>query len=63
MLKNGDAVKHANEKESFGQGRILELDEAAGTALVEWESHEVIRETSNLKTTQTHVKISNLIKA
>ena len=62
MLKNGDTVKHANANESFGNGKVLKVNEAAGTALVEWESHEVTRESSGLKNTQTHVKISSLVK-
>lgn len=62
MLRVGDDVKHSNSKESFGYGKILKIDEAAGTALVEWESHEVTRESTGLKTNQTHVNLTSIRK-
>ena len=62
MLTVGDSVHHKNEKESFGRGTILKIDEVTGSALVEWESHEVSRESDKLSKRQSHVGISNLVK-
>lgn len=62
MLAAGDQVHHESQKDSFGAGTIISINEAAGTALVEWKTHEVSRKTEKLKTQHSHVNISNLVK-
>lgn len=63
MIQKGDRVHHKTGKESFGVGTVLELNEEAHTALVEWESHEVTHETAKLTKHQSHVNLNSLVKA
>lgn len=62
MIQKRDRVRHSNVAESFGVGTVLEINEKANTALVEWDAHEVTRETKKLAKHQTHVNLNSLIK-
>ena len=61
MIQVGCKVFHQNSRESFGQGVVLEVDESNDNALVEWDSHRVVRVTRDLPQTQSHVKLSSLV--
>ena len=61
MIHAGCRVFHQSRHESFGEGVILEVDERNDNALVDWDSHRVMRATRNLPHTQSHVKLSSLV--
>ena len=42
-LKIGERVYHANSRDSFKWGKVLEINRAIGVVLVQWEDHEVNR--------------------
>jgi len=61
MIEVGCRAFHQNSRESFGEGIVLEVDERNDNALVEWDSHRVVRVTRDLPQTQSHVKLSSLL--
>jgi len=63
MFDIGDRVRHRTESDTFGLGTIIADDEKPGTALVEWDSHEVTRESDRLSRQQSHVQLKSLVKA
>ena len=63
MLAVGDRIYHSRKSGSFGYGTILLINEKKGSVLVRWESHEVNRETKGLSKNETHVGLSNVVKA
>ena len=61
MLQASNRVRHQNSRESFGEGVVLEVDLPNNNALVDWDSHRVMRTTEHLPQTQTHVNLSSLV--
>lgn len=62
MLQVGNRVRHQNSRKSIGEGVVLEVDELNNNALIEWDSHLVVRVTQELPQTQSHVKLSSLAR-
>lgn len=62
MIMQGDRVTHKNQGASFGVGTVLSVNENAGTALVEWDTHEVKRSNAKLTTRHSHVHLKSLIR-
>ena len=61
MIKTGDRVRHQTRDSTFGLGTVLNVNGPAGSALVEWETHQVARETAELSARQTHVSLTSLV--
>ena len=51
----GDRVRHKSGSDEFGVGTVRGINEPDGGVLVEWDNHEVTRETEQLPANQTHV--------
>jgi len=62
MFEEGDRVCHKSKKVSFGIGTVRKINTEASTALVDWDSHEVTRETERLTKQQSHVYLDSLTK-
>lgn len=62
MLVKNDWIEHRNARESFGLGKVMQLNRVTGTALVEWDTHQVKRVGTTLTKKQSHVNLTSLTK-